>query len=93
MIASALDAVAGVAVLLAMMKKHQDEPQQAQIARFMKIGTIDLRIDYIQPGKGAHFIASATVLRAGGKIASVRMDLENDSGELIAAGSAAFIVG
>ncbi len=92
-IAAALDSVAGLAALLAMMKKHQDEPYEAQLARFLKIGTIDLRTDYIRPGRGAHFIASAQVFRAGGKVASVRMELENDSGELIAAGSAAFIVG
>jgi uncharacterized protein (TIGR00369 family) len=92
-IASALDSVAGFGVLLAMMKKHKDEPYEAQLARFMKLGTIDLRVDYIRPGSGAHFIASAHVFRAGGKIASVRMELENDSGELIAAGAGAFIVG
>ena len=92
-IASALDAIAGLAVLLAMMKKHQHDPQEAQIARFMKISTIDLRIDYLQPGRGAHFIASAHVLRTGSKVASVRMELENDAGEMIAAGAAAFNVG
>ena len=92
-IASVLDAIAGFAVLLAMMEKHQDEPPEAQLARFMKIGTIDLRIDFIRPGKGACFIASATVMRAGGKIASVRMELENEAGETIAAGAAAFMVG
>ena len=92
-IAAALDAAAGLAALLARMKKHQDEPQEAQLARFMKIGTIDLRTDYLQPGRGAYFVASAWVLRAGGKVVSVRMELENDSRELIASGSAAFIVG
>ncbi len=92
-IASALDAIAGFAVLLSMMNKHQDEPQDAQIARFMKISTIDLRIDFIRPGRGAHFIASANVLRTGSNVATVRMELENDSGEMIAAGSAAFNVG
>lgn len=92
-IASALDSIAGFAVLLAMMHKHQDEPQEAQLARFMKIGTIDLRIDFIRPGKGAYFIASANVMRTGGKIANVRMELENDAGEMIAAGAAAFNVG
>ena len=92
-IAAALDAVAGLAALLAMMKKHQDESYEVQIARFMKIGTIDLRTDYLQPGRGAYFVASAWVLRAGGKVATIRMDLENDTDELIATGSAAFIVG
>ena len=91
-IAAALDSIGGFAVLLAMMQKHQDDPPEAQLARFMKIGTIDLRIDYIRPGSGKHFVASANVLRAGGKVASVRMELENDSGDIIAAGAAAFIV-
>lgn len=92
-IAAVLDATAGFAVLLALMKKHRDESHEAQLARFMKIGTIDLRIDYIQPGRGNHFLASAHVFRVGGKVASVRMEMENDAGELIAAGAAAFIVG
>lgn len=92
-IAAALDTVAGLGLMLAIVRAHAGDPPQEQLARLGQMGTIDLRIDYLRPGRGAHFIASAQVLRLGAKVASVRMELENDAGELIAAGSAAYVVG
>lgn len=92
-IAAVLDAMAGFAIMLAIAKKREAEPYEQQLGHFRQMRTIDLRVDYIRPGRGAHFIASAHVFRVGGKVASVRMELENDTGELIAAGSAAFAVG
>ncbi len=91
-IAAVLDTVAGLGLMLAIARDHAHEDTQAQLARFRHMGTIDLRIDYVRPGRGAHFIASAEVLRLGSKVAAVRMDLINDGGELIAAGSAAYMV-
>ena len=41
----------------------------------------------------AHFIASGEVVRMSKRIAVAHMQLENDTGELIATGSAAYIVG
>ena len=92
-IAAVLDATAGFAIMLALAKKHENDPDEVQLGHFRHMSTIDLRIDYIRPGRGAHFIALGHVFRVGGKVASVRMELENDSGEIIAAGSAAFMVG
>jgi uncharacterized protein (TIGR00369 family) len=92
-IAAALDTSAGLAVMLAILHAHADAPPAEQMQRFRQLGTIDLRVDYVRPGRGAHFIASAEVLRLGSRVANTRMDLVNDSGELIASGSAAFMVG
>jgi uncharacterized protein (TIGR00369 family) len=92
-IAAALDTTAGLAVMLAIIHAHADAPPAEQMQRFRQLGTIDLRVDYVRPGRGAHFIASAEVLRLGSRVANTRMDLVNDSGELIASGSAAFMVG
>lgn len=92
-IAAALDTTAGLAVMLAIIHAHADAPPAEQMQRFRQLGTIDLRIDYIRPGRGAHFIAGAEVLRLGSRVANTRMDLVNDGGELIASGSAAFMVG
>ena len=39
-----------------------------------------------------HFVATGRILRLGGRIASTQMTLENDAGELIATGAAAYIV-
>jgi len=92
-IAAVLDTVAGLGLMLAIARAHADDPPEEQLARFRHMGTIDLRVDYVRPGRGEHFIASAQVLRLGSRVASVRMELENDAGELIAAGSAAYMVG
>ncbi|MBX3634092.1 MAG: thioesterase family protein, partial [Rubrivivax sp.] len=60
--------------------------------RFSRMGTIDLRIDFLRQGLGRHFVASAQVLRLGGRIGSTQMRLANDEGVLIATGAAAYVV-
>jgi uncharacterized protein (TIGR00369 family) len=87
-----LDATGGFALMCALAFKHPDESSDQVLHRFSKLGTIDMRIDYLRPGLGKHFIASAVVNRLGGRIGSTQMALHNDSGELIATGAAAYIV-
>ena len=60
--------------------------------RFAKLGTIDLRIDYLRPGLGKHFTAHAEVMRLGGRVGTTQMRLLNDEGTLIATGAAAYMV-
>lgn len=91
-IAAALDAAGGNAVMLAMADKHGEETAEQVMHRFARLGTIDMRIDYLRPGLGTHFIASATVTKLGGRVASVQMRLTNEAGALIATGAAAYIV-
>jgi len=87
-----LDAIGGFAVMLALGQRHRDEPPATRAARFAKVGTIDLRIDYLRPAVGPHFAATAQVLRLGSRVASTRMELAASDGELVATGSAAYIV-
>ena len=56
------------------------------------MGTIDLRVDYLRPGLGEHFVASAEVTRLGGRVGSTQMRLHNDGGTLIATGAAVYVV-
>ena len=91
-ISAALDTVAGFAVTVAIAEKHADENAEQVAHRFGRVGTIDLRIDYLRPGMGREFIAEGEVTRLGGRIASVQMRLENDSGDLIATGSASYVI-
>lgn len=91
-IASVLDVTAGFALMCALADKHRDEPAMQVMQRFAKIGTIDLRIDFLRPGIGQHFIASARVNRLGGRIGSAQMTLENEAGTLIATGTAAYVI-
>ena len=53
-------------------------------------GTIDMRVDYLMPGKGEHFIASGTILRKGNQILAIRTELHNEKNELIAIGTATY---
>ncbi len=91
-ISATLDAMGGLACMLAIGERFIDEPVAARLHRFSRLGTIDLRIDYLRPGNGPAFTASAQVLRLGSRVASTRMAFANSAGEMIAAGAAAYIV-
>jgi len=89
-ISAALDVAAGFAIHLAVLKQRSDS---AHDSHFPTIGTIDLRVDYLRPGRGNYFIATGRVVRLGNRVAVAHMELANDSGELIATGGAAYMVG
>ena len=82
----------GYALTLAIGEKHADESAEQVMHRFGRMGTIDLRVDYLRQGIGRHFVASAEVTRLGGRVGSTLMRLVNDEGLLIATGAAAYIV-
>ena len=89
-ISAVLDVAAGFAVHLAVARQKSEE---AAVGHFPSIGTIDLRVDYLRPGRGNFFIATGRVVRLGNRVAVAHMELVNDSGELIATGGAAYMVG
>jgi len=91
-ISATLDAMAGLAVLAAIGARHMDDPIEARLARFGRLGTIDLRIDYLRPATGPHFVATAQVLRLGSRLASTRMEFLDAKGVLLCTGAAAYIV-
>jgi uncharacterized protein (TIGR00369 family) len=91
-ISSTLDFMGGLLAFLSVLKTMQGQSVQAMAERFAKIGTIDLRIDYLRPGVGQHFIATGFVLRTGKKVAVTRMELHNDEHQLIAVGTGAYVV-
>jgi len=91
-ISAGLDAMGGVAVLAAIGARHMDEPVATRVARFAKLGTIDLRIDYLRPGIGEHFVLRAEVLRLGSRVASTRMEFLGADGKLLSTGAGAYII-
>src|SRR4029453_16109938 len=92
-ISAALDGMGGLAAMSAMGARHMDEPVDTRLMRFNKLGTIDLRIDYLRPAIGPRFVARAEVLRLGSRVASVRMEFFDSASRLLATGAAAYIVG
>jgi uncharacterized protein (TIGR00369 family) len=91
-ISATLDAMGGFALMVAIGDKHGDETAAQVLHRFARMGTIDLRVDYLRPGIGESFCATALVTRLGGRIASTQMRLENEQGTLIATGAAAYVI-
>ena len=91
-ISACLDALGGIAIMAAVGARHLDEPVEQRMKRFMKLGTIDLRIDYLRPGVGAHCELSADVLRLGSRVGSTRMEFRGADGKLMATGSGAYIM-
>lgn len=91
-ISASLDALGGLAVMAAIGARHMDESPTQRLQRFAKLGTIDLRIDYLRPGIGEWFELRAEVMRLGSRVASTRMEFLGADGKLLSTGSAAYIV-
>jgi uncharacterized protein (TIGR00369 family) len=92
-ISATLDAMGGLALMVAIGERHAGESAQQILHRFGRVGTIDLRIDYLRQGIGSHFLATTEVTRLGGRIGSTQMRLTNNEGVLIATGSGSYAVG
>jgi uncharacterized protein (TIGR00369 family) len=91
-ISAGLDAMGGLAVMAAIGARHMDELPQQRLQRFGKLGTIDLRVDYLRPGVADYFELSAEVLRLGSRVASTRMEFRGSDGKLFSTAAAAYIV-
>jgi uncharacterized protein (TIGR00369 family) len=92
-IASLLDVAGGAMAMLGAFDKHRHLTTQERAARLSRLGTIDLRIDYLRPGRGTRFSASAMLLRSGNKVAVVRSELHNETGVLVAVGTGTYLCG
>ena len=91
-ISAGLDAMGGLACMAAIGARHMDETPAQRLLRFGKLGTIDLRIDYLRPGISDYFELRAQVLRLGSRVASTRMEFLAADGKLLSTGSGAYIV-
>ena len=92
-ISSVLDVTGGMVAWIGIMKKMEGQSFDEISERFNKIGTIDIRVDYLRPGLGKYFIATGSTLRTGNKVSVSRMELHNDKGILIAVGTGTYVVG
>jgi uncharacterized protein (TIGR00369 family) len=91
-VSAGLDAMGGLAVMAAIGARHLDETPEQRLQRFGKLGTIDLRIDYLRPAVGEHFELRAEVMRLGSRVASTRMEFLGADGKLLSTGAGAYIV-
>ena len=91
-ISAGLDAMGGLAVMAAIGARHMDESPEQRLHRFSKLGTIDLRVDYLRPGISEYFELRAEVMRLGSRVASTRMEFLGADGKLLSTGAGAYIV-
>ena len=91
-ISAGLDAMGGLAVMAAIGARHLDEAPMQRLQRFAKLGTIDLRVDYLRPGISEYFELRAEVLRLGSRVANTRMEFLGADGRLLSTAAAAYIV-
>jgi len=91
-ISSVIDVTGGIATFINFYKKNSNQPIDVQKDKFSRLGTIDLRVDYLRPGYGDWFIATGYILRAGNRVVVTRIEFNNDAGKLIAVGTGSYIV-
>lgn len=91
-ISAVLDVTGGLVAFLGVQQKMKDRPLAERIERFGRMGTIDMRVDYLRPGLGASFLSRGFPLRTGNKVAVTRMELLDEKNELVAVGTAAYTV-
>ncbi len=92
-VSAVLDLTGGLAAFLSAAKSAAGSSNQEKLEKLANVGTIDMRVDYLRPGTGRYFLATAHLLRSGNKVAVARMELRNDEDSLIAVGTGAYLVG
>lgn len=88
-ISATLDVVGGMAAMVTAALR--EDSIEDSIQQLRPTSTIDLRVDYLRPGAGKTFTARGFTLRAGSRVAVTRMEMHNDSGDLIAVGTGTYI--
>ncbi len=90
-ISSVLDLTGGLVVSYGVLKKIAGNPMEEIAKKMSKIGTIDLRVDFLRPGRGEYFLATGSIMRMGNTVVVTRMSLHNDENILIAVGTGTYI--
>ena len=91
-ISSVLDATGGLIATVSAIDRLRTLADAEVKKCIARVGTIDLRVDFLRPGKGTHFHSTGAVMRAGRKVSVTRMELRNEADILIAVGTAAYIL-
>jgi uncharacterized protein (TIGR00369 family) len=91
-ISSVIDATGGLAVVISVQETMRGETLEVKRKIPNSMSTIDLRIDFLSPGRGKQFVVTAYTLRMGKKVVVIRIELHNDQNDLIAVGTGSYIL-
>ncbi|MFT4271528.1 MAG: thioesterase family protein [Pantoea sp.] len=92
-IASVLDVAAGLVCVSHSLTRQENISEEELRQRLSRMGTIDMRVDYLRPGRGERFVATSSLLRAGNKVAVARVEMHNQRGDYIATATATYLIG
>lgn len=88
--ATLLDSIGGITAMGELYKKADAETMQEVSQKVSRLATVDMRVDYLAPGRGQYFTARAETLRLGRKGCTMRMTLINDAAQPIATAIASY---
>lgn len=88
--ATLLDSIGGISAMAELYKKTSAEDILETSQKVSRLATLDMRVDYLAPGRGQYFIARAEALRLGRKGCTMRMTMVNDEGKAIATAIASY---
>ena len=88
--ATILDSIGGIVAMGELYKKAEPETIAETIKKVSRLATVDMRVDYLAPGRGKYFIARAETLRLGRKGCTMRMTMVNDEDKAIATAIASY---
>ncbi len=91
--ATMLDVVGGLTAFAGLVASREEWSAEELQQRLQTLGTIDMRVDYLRPGRGLVFTGTGSVIRAGNRVSVCRMELHNEQGTHIAFGTGTYMVG
>ncbi len=91
--ASVIDLTGGLSALISCAKFHEESSPEVIQQKLLGTATIDMRVDYLRPGRGRSFTCKSRIIRAGSRIVVSKIDLFNDKKVRIATGTATYLIG
>lgn len=88
--ATLLDSIGGIVAMAELYNRAEPDQMAETLKKVSRLATVDMRVDYLAPGRGEYFIATAEVLRMGRKGCTMRMNMVNNEGKAIATGIASY---
>ncbi len=90
--ASVIDLTGGLSALISCARFHRNKPMDVIVKKLTSSATIDMRVDYLRPGKGKSFVCKSRIIRAGSRIVVAKIDLYNEKERRIATGTATYLI-
>lgn len=91
-ISAVFDATGGLIVASRVLEETRGRPLEEVVERMVKVNTIDLRVDYLKPGRGSSFRVTGSVLRMGSAVCVLRMELRDDRDRTVSAATGTYKV-